>query len=51
MEKSTCTIWCPFDTEESEYVKIFKTKYSVIYSILIMAKIFLTYAPKKKIMI
>ena len=30
--KSTCTIWCPFDTEESEYVKIFKTKYNVVYS-------------------
>lgn len=46
MEKSTCTIWCPFDTEESEYVKIFKTKYNVIYSHINNGQDFLTYAPK-----
>lgn len=46
MEKSTCTIWCPFDTEESEYVKIFKTKYNVIYSHINNGQDFLIYAPK-----
>lgn len=31
--KSNYTIWCPFDKEESEYVKIFKEEgYNVIYS-------------------
>ena len=44
--KSTCTIWCPFDTEESEYVKIFKTKYNVIYSHINNGQDFFVYTPE-----
>ncbi len=41
-------IWCPFDTELSEYVKIFKKKrFNVIYSHINEGKDFYLYQPKK----
>ncbi len=41
-------IWCPFDTEESEYVKIFQeNNYKVIYSHIWNGQDFYNYEPKK----
>jgi len=40
------TIWCPFDTEESEFVKVFTNNgYKVIYSHINDGKDFFTYIP------
>lgn len=42
------TIWCPFDTEQSEYVKIFKQHgYNVIASHIDDGKNFFYYEPEK----
>lgn len=39
-------IWCPFDTEDSEYVKFFREKgYNVINSHITQNKDFFTYQP------
>lgn len=41
-------IWCPFDTEESEYVRVFKENgYNVIYSHISNGKNFFEYEPEK----
>lgn len=41
-------IWCPFDTEESEYVKILQeNNYKVIYSHIWNGQDFYNYEPKK----
>lgn len=41
-------IWCPFDTEESEFVKVFQeNNYNVIYSHIWYGQDFYTYEPKK----
>lgn len=41
-------IWCPFDTEESEYVKVFKEYgYNVVYSHIWNGEDYFTYEPKK----
>lgn len=40
------TIWCPFDTQESEYVKVLKDKgFKVIYSHISEGKDFYDYVP------
>ena len=40
------TIWCPFDTKDSEFVKVFtKEGYKVIYSHVDDGKNFFTYEP------
>lgn len=42
------TIWCPFDTKDSEYVKIFKkNNYKVIYSHIDNNQDFFTYEPEE----
>lgn len=42
------TIWCPFDTSESEYVKVFTEKgYKVIHSHIDEGKNFFEYEPEK----
>ncbi len=42
-------IWCPFDTEDSEYVKVFKKNgYKVINSHIDNGEDFFTYEPKEK---
>lgn len=42
------TIWCPFDTEESYFVRIFKRGgYNVIYSHIWQGKNFFTYEPQE----
>lgn len=41
-------IWCPFDTEESEFVKVFSENgYNVIYSHISTGQDFYTYEPEK----
>ncbi len=41
-------IWCPFDTEESEFVKVFKENgYEVVYSHIDYGQDFYTYEPEK----
>lgn len=41
-------IWCPFDTEESEFVKVFTEHgYNVVYSHISQGKDFYTYEPEK----
>ncbi len=41
-------IWCPFDHEDSEFVKVFKENgFKVIYSHLDYGQDFLTYEPKE----
>ena len=41
-------IWCPFDTEDSEYVKIFKEAgYKVIYSHIDNGQNFFEFEPKE----
>ena len=41
-------IWCPFDKENSEYVKVFKEKgYKVIYSHIENGEDFFKYEPKE----
>ena len=42
------TIWCPFDYEDSEYVKCFKEEgFKVIYTHIEACQYFLTYEPKE----
>lgn len=42
-------IWCPFDTEKSNFVKIFKDKgHKVIYSHISKGQDFLKYEPKEQ---
>lgn len=42
------TIWCPFDTEDSEYVKIFQSNgLNVIYSHIDSGQDFFQYEPKE----
>lgn len=44
----TVVIWCPFDTEESEFVKVFKEYgYEVVYSHIKNGQDFFTYEPKR----
>lgn len=46
--KSNSTIWCPFDMEYSEYVKIFKQAgYKVIFSHIDLGQDFFTYEPNE----
>ena len=46
--KKGSIIWCPFDTEESEYVKIFKESgFNVINSHIDLGKNFFEYEPEK----
>lgn len=46
--KPQYTIWCPFDKEDSSYVKIFKEAgYKVIFSHIDEGKNFFTYEPKE----
>lgn len=41
-------IWCPFDTEESEFVKVFKEHgYNVVYSHIWNRQDYFTYEPEK----
>ena len=41
-------IWCPFDTEESEFVKVFQeNNYNVVFSHIWKGQNFYTYEPKK----
>ena len=41
-------IWCPFDTKDSNFVKIFKKHgYKVVYSHILTGKDFFKYQPKK----
>lgn len=41
-------IWCPFDTEESEFVKVFKEHgYNVVYSHIWNGQDYFTYEPEK----
>ena len=41
-------IWCPFDTEESEFVKLFKENgFNVVYSHISTGQDFYTYEPEK----
>lgn len=41
-------IWCPFDTEESEFVKVFtENKYKVVYSHISAGQDYYSYEPKK----
>lgn len=47
--KSSYTIWCPFDTENSEYVKcIREAGHKVIYSHIDEGKNFFYYEPEEK---
>ena len=40
--KPNSTVWCPFDTEESEYVKVLKNEgFKVVHTHFLMDKIFL----------
>lgn len=39
------TIWCPFDTEESEFVKVLSKKFNVIHSHIDEDKNFFYYEP------
>lgn len=46
--KSNYTIWCPFDTEDSEYVKIFHAEgYNVIATHIDAGQNFFTYEPEE----
>lgn len=46
--KPNSTIWCPFDTEESEYVKILSAAgFKVIYSHIDLGQDFFEYEPKE----
>ena len=41
-------IWCPFDTEESEFVKVFQeNNYNVVYSHIWNGQDFFNYEPEK----
>ena len=41
-------IWCPFDTKDSEFVKVFKAAgYNVVYSHIFLGRDFYTYEPEK----
>lgn len=41
-------IWCPFDTEESEFVKVFKENgYNVVFSHIWNGQDYFTYEPDK----
>lgn len=41
-------IWCPFDTEESEFVKVFQeNNYNVVFSHINNGQDFFTYEPEK----
>ena len=43
------SIWCPFDTEDSEFVKIFKKEgYNVIFTHINNGQDFFTYEPLKE---
>ena len=42
------TIWCPFDMQESEFVRQFSKKYNVIASHLENGQDFYKYSPKRK---
>jgi hypothetical protein len=42
------TVWCPFDTEDSEFVKIISKQNKVIYSHLNYGYDFLNYEPHQK---
>ena len=43
------TIWCPFDTENSEYVKVLREKgFNVIYSHIALGQDFYTYEPEEE---
>ena len=45
-QPANTTIWCPFDTENSEFVRLFESKgYKVIHSHLWEGKDFFTYTP------
>lgn len=47
--KKSDIIWCPFDTEDSEYVKIFKKNGNkVIYSHIDLGQNFFDYEPNEK---
>ena len=47
--KKSDIIWCPFDTEDSEYVKIFKENGNkVIYSHIDLGQNFFDYEPNEK---
>lgn len=42
------TIWCPFDTQDSEYVKVFKENgFTVVYSHIKYGQDFYNYEPEK----
>lgn len=41
------TIWCPFDMQESEFVRQFSKKYNVIASHIENGQDFYEYSPKK----
>lgn len=44
-----CTIWCPFDKEESEYVKVLtQAGYEVVFTHIDNGEDFLTYKPNFK---
>lgn len=46
--KKGSTIWCPFDTEKSEFVKVFtKEEFNVIHSHIWEGKDFFTYEPSE----
>ena len=39
------TIWCPFDTSESNFVKILKKEFNVIHSHIFTGEDFFEYSP------
>lgn len=41
------TVWCPFDTEESEFVKQISQKTKVVYSHISLGQDFFTYEPSQ----
>ena len=45
--KENAIIWCPFDTNESQFVKILSKKYKVIASHINEGKDFYNYEPEK----
>lgn len=48
IEPMDITIWCPFDTENSEYVRMFREQgFKVIHSHIWDGKDFLTYEPEE----
>ena len=42
------TVWCPFDTEESEFVKLISRTNNVIYSHIKFGQDFYTYEPSEE---